>query len=117
VSGGGWERTALGLRGARLGCGAERAPRASWAAEWHTGAWAARLRQLAGWAGQMGWRGGRGGELGFFYFLSLFIFFYSYSYLYTKKSYKLNGYSPRQYVKHKIKALQHDATIKALIGF
>jgi hypothetical protein len=60
ASGGGWERTALGLRGG-LGCGAERAPRASWAA---------RLRQLAGWAGQMGWRGGRGGELGFFYFLS-----------------------------------------------
>jgi hypothetical protein len=41
----------------------------------------------------------------FFYFL----LFYSYSYLYTRKSYKLNEYIPRQYVKHKINVLQHDA--------
>jgi hypothetical protein len=46
--------------------------------------------------GQMGWRGGREGELGLFYFFLLIIFFYSYSYLYTRKSYKLNGYTPRQ---------------------
>jgi hypothetical protein len=68
---------------------------------------------------------GRGGGLGWlrklgkqapFYFLFLIIFFYSYSYLYTKKSYKLNGYTPRQYVKHKINALQHDATIKHHLG-
>ena len=84
------------------------------------GAWAARLRQLAGWAGHAARWAGEGAQEGswaFFYFLFLIIFFYSYSYLYIKKSYKLNGYSPRQYVKHKIKALQHDATIKALIGF
>jgi hypothetical protein len=60
----------------------------------------------ARWAGGGG--GGREGELGLFYFLILIIFFYSYSYLYTRKSYKLNGYTPRQYVKHKINALQHE---------
>jgi hypothetical protein len=111
-SGGGWERTALGLRGA-----AGLQGRASAARELGRGGARGRLGRAAAPARGMGWRGGRGGELGFFYFLSLFIFFYSYSYLYTKKSYKLNGYSPRQYVKHKIKALQHDATIKVLIGF
>jgi hypothetical protein len=79
----------------------------SWAA-WE---WAGHV---ARWAGG----GGREGELGLFYFFFLLIiFFYSYSYLYTRKSYKLNGYTPRQYVKHKINALQHDATIRALIRF
>jgi hypothetical protein len=78
------------------------------------GALGERPRQLAGWAGQMGWRGDRGGELGFFYFIYFLLFLFIFIH---KKSHKLNGYSPRQYVKHKIKALQHDATIKALIGF
>jgi hypothetical protein len=80
------------------------------------GAWAARLRQLAGWAGQMGWRGAEEGIWAFSIFF-LYLFSFIPIRIYTQKSYKLNGYSPRQYVKHKIKALQHDATIKALIGF
>jgi hypothetical protein len=78
----------------------------------------ASAREWAGHAARwVGGGGGREGELGLFYFLLLIIFFYSYSYLYTRKSYKLNGYTPRQYVKHKVNALQHDATIRALIGF
>jgi hypothetical protein len=55
-------------------------------------------------------------ELDFFLFSSLDYFFYSYSYLYTRKSYKLNRYTPRQFVKHKINALQYDATIKHHLG-
>jgi hypothetical protein len=123
---------ALGRRARAVG------PRGSgWAAtpqEWATAAgsagmtwWAeaarARrgLRERAGVGrarDQMGWRGGgKEGELAFFYFLLLIIFFCSYSYLYIRKSYNLNGYTPRQYVKHEINALQHDATIRALIGF
>jgi hypothetical protein len=65
------------------------------------------LRQLAGWAGHAARWAGEGAQEGswaFFYFLFLIIFFYSYSYLYTRKSYKLNGYTPRQYIVHKIKS-------------
>jgi hypothetical protein len=124
------EHALRALLGRGMGCagGWAASPR-EWAAPagsagmaWWAGAARARrgLRERVGVGrarDQMGWRGSRVGELGLFYFLLLIIFFYSYSYLYTRKSYKLNGYTPRQYVKHEINALQHDATIKALIGF
>ena len=111
-----------GLR-RRLGSSAAGMGRPGWerGMAWWAGAARARrgLRERAGVGrarDQMGW-GGREGELALFYFLLLIIFFCSYSYLYIRKSYNLNGYTPRQYIKHEINALQHDVTIKALIGF
>jgi hypothetical protein len=65
----------------------------------------------------LGWRGKeKKWSWAFSIFFFWLFFFYSYSYLYTRKSYKLNGYTPRQFVKHKINALQHDATIKHHLG-
>jgi hypothetical protein len=45
-------------------------------------------------------------------FFYIFFFFYSYSYLYTRKCYKkINGYTPRQYVKQKANALHKQNNI------
>jgi hypothetical protein len=91
------------------------------AGEWAGVAWAgeqARQGDRAWGEKKLCWAGGgrkRSGA-GPFYCLLLIIFFHSYSYLYTRKRYKLNGYTSRQFVKHKMDALQHDATIKHHLG-
>jgi hypothetical protein len=117
ASGGGWERTALGLRG---GVAVLRG-RASAARELGRGGAHGLLGRTAAPARGIGRPDGlaRGQRRGAGLFLfSFFIYFLLFLFVFIhKKEYKLNGYSTRQYVKHKIKALQHDATIKALIGF
>jgi hypothetical protein len=63
----------------------------------------ARVGRLASGAGRLGWLEKKW-RWPFSIFLLFILFFYFYSDLFKRKSYKLNRYIPRQYVKQKINA-------------